>query len=160
MRNVRTTNVPFGGESVKTDSEEKECPFCPENGKVAIIAQTASRRTYAVKALVESEHEMRVAVGAYLAIPAEHHESYETLGYDFLQEVAELKRMLILKFDNEYFNMTADGGKKKEHMHYWLTQVQPGDQPWGLWTLREKYRDLANRFRVVSTRPRESRQGW
>lgn len=137
---------------MKTDSEGNECPFCPENGKVDIIARSASGLTYAVKVLVRRDRGLRPAKGAYFVIPVEHHEDYSTLQFDFLREVAELKKTMSLSFDNEGFNMTKQGGREIEHLHYWLMQVHSGDPAYGLFKLREMHRDLLRERRAAESR--------
>lgn len=141
---------------MKTDSNGNECPFCPDNGKVNIIAYSASGLTYIAKVLVRTDRGMVPAKGAYFVIPVEHHEDYSTLEYDFLKEVAELKSSQKLSFDNEGFNLTTKGGRQIEHMHYWLMKAHPHDQPLGLHTLRERHRELLRERRAAESR----RRGW
>lgn len=137
---------------MKTDSKGEECPFCPENDKVEIIARSASRLTYACKVLIRTDRGMVAAKGAYFVIPVEHHLDYSTLEFDFLREVAELKQTMKLSFDNEGFNMTAKGGRVIEHMHYWLMKAQTHDQPLGLYTLRERHYELLRERRAAESR--------
>lgn len=141
---------------MKTDSSGNECPFCPDNGKVNVIAYSASGLTYIAKVLVRTDRGMVAAKGAYFVIPAEHHADYSTLDFDFLKEVAELKDSVGLSFDNEGFNLTTKGGRQIEHLHYWLMKTHPHDQPLGLHTLRERHRELLRERRAAESR----RRGW
>lgn len=137
---------------MKTDSEGNECPFCPENGKMNIIAYSASGLSYITKVLVRTDRGMVPAKGAYFVIPTAHCADYSELGFDFLKEVTELKRGQKLSFDNEGFNMTVKGGRKVEHLHYWLMKVHRRDQPFGLFALREKHRDLLRERQAAESR--------
>jgi hypothetical protein len=137
---------------VKTDSEGNECPFCVENEKMDVIAYSASGRTYIAKVKIMTDRGM-VALGrAYFVIPVEHHVDYSTLGFDFLKEVTELKNGLKLSFDNEGFNLTKKGGRQKEHLHYWMMNAHQHDQPLGLYTLRERHRELLKLQRAAESR--------
>jgi hypothetical protein len=141
---------------VKTDSQGNECPFCPENGKMDIIARSASGQTYVAKVRIRTDSGMAAASGAYFVLPVEHHTEYSTLDFDFLKEVSELKSILGLSFDNEGFNLTVKGGRQIEHLHYWMMKVHPHDPPLGLHTLRARYREI-----VIERRAAEShRRGW
>jgi len=132
------------------------CPFCPDNGMVDITARSKSGRTFIAKVLVRTDRGMVPARGAYFVIPVEHHIDYSTLDFDFLKEVAELKEVVGLSFDNEGFNLTTKGGRQIEHLHYWLMKAHPHDQPLGLHTLRQRHRELLTERRAAESR----RRGW
>lgn len=116
-----------------------DCPFCPENGRLSIIRESPSGNTCFVQVLVPHDGEMVLAEGAFFVLPTEHFRPRDDMPFDFLHEVNWHVRTSGLVFDNGGFNYTMSGGAKiLDHAHYWLIQVQDGDDQLGLYGLRVK----------------------
>lgn len=121
--------------------QEPGCVFCLTNGKLDVIRASRSGNTLFVQVKVGHGDDFVPASGAYFVLPTGHYKPDEYMPFDFLHEVNWHKRVSGLVFDNGGFNYTKAGGAKiLDHAHYWLMQVQPGDEAMGLYTLREKVR--------------------
>jgi hypothetical protein len=88
------------------------------------------------------------AAGAYFVLPIGHYGPADDLPFDFWSEVNWHIRESGMTFDNDGVNRTKAGGAiVLAHLHYWLMQVQPGEPPFGIYTLRAVYRQVMKRLK-------------
>jgi diadenosine tetraphosphate (Ap4A) HIT family hydrolase len=99
----------------------QNCPFCIENGKVAIIEQTAIAYLVAV-----IDNEGRILTGRYLIIPKRHVESVFDLPDNWqvsvrrlLKQVPEVKSGVPF---NLSYNQGRAAGQRIAHVHAWVVQ--------------------------------------
>lgn len=92
---------------------EPDCPFCPDNGKVKIIAEDGD--VYLVESLTP---------GRYLIVPMEHATSVDELPYDFMGSVSNLLGHVPWPTPGVAYNLSANFGKAagqtKDHLHMWV----------------------------------------
>lgn len=95
------------------------CPFCPENGKVVIIAQ--DERGYLVQAI---GRQGVVMPGCYLIIPKEHAESLLGLPEEWQAAVNYLLSCVPGMTRESQFNLSYnlghDAGQRVGHIHAWV----------------------------------------
>ncbi len=121
--------------------QEQGCTFCLATGRLQVIRVSKSGNTVFAQVRVQRGDDFVLAPGAYFVLPVGHYKPDEDMPFDFLHEVNWHKRVSGLVFDNGGFNYTKAGGAKiLDHAHWWLMQVQIGDDPLGLYSLREKAR--------------------
>jgi hypothetical protein len=127
--------------ATRTSLHDPGCTFCPDNGKIKILQTSPSGNTVFVQTMVKEGGVFVPATGAYFVIPVGHYAPSAELPFDFWNEINWHIRESGMVFDNDNVNRTREGGAViVEHLHYWLIQVQPGDKPMGLYTLRKKVR--------------------
>lgn len=135
-------------------------PLCRKNGKLNIIRTSPSGNTHFVQVLLKGDKGMVPAPGAYFVLPDECYLPDTDMPFDFLHEVNWHKRASGMVFDNGGFNYTKEGGGLLPHAHFWLMQVQPGDKPRGLYTLRTDYRQQAVELAEARNALSRRRTGW
>jgi len=93
-----------------------ECPFCPENGKVEVVAEVEAAYLCEVKNGPLPE--------CYFIIPKQHMESIELLPDDWQRQMNRLLRQIPWWFAGADFNISINVGRKAgqrvKHLHFWV----------------------------------------
>ena len=139
---------------------EPGAPLCYKNGKLDVIRTSPSGNTVFVQVLLNQDGAMVPAPGAYLVLPVKCYRADQNMPFDFLREVNWHKAQSGMTFDNGGFNYTTPGGATFEHAHYWLMLVQPGDEAFGLYGLRGKYRTIVRSLAEANRKLSLRRSGW
>lgn len=136
--------------ATRTPLHDPDCTFCRDNGKIKVLQTSPSGNTVFVQTMVKEGDVFVPAEGAYFVMPVGHYAPSDELPFDFWNEINWHIRESKMVFDNDNVNRTKKGGAViVEHLHYWLIQVQPGDKPMGLYTLRKEMRNLRAKMRKI-----------
>jgi hypothetical protein len=112
---------------------DPNCPLCPDNGKVNILASTQD--AYIVQAVRDGEP----LDGAYLLVPNKH---TPVMPMWLIGQLYQLADRLDLEFDNISINLSKNGGKTLEHFHAWLL-IRDDDTRLGMHGLIERNEELS-----------------
>lgn len=96
----------------------RDCPFCKENGKVSILAETE------VAYLIQVRNESVPLTGAYLIIPLDHHEVPERLSVYCRHHVDALCQYIPEVRRSAHYNINLNigrgAGQRLAHLHFWV----------------------------------------
>ena len=101
------------------------CPFCPENGKVAILATAAvGKNWYYLVKVVSAEPNQH-----YLIIPSHHIEHFTELDDGCMMAIKKLVRFIPWYTEETPLNLALNqyelAGQRVPHLHWWV--VYRGD---------------------------------
>lgn len=100
------------------------CPFCPSNGRVAVVRISTRGRYYLIKVVGATPNEH------YLVIPVSHMEHFMELDDDWFAALKELVRFVPWYTDMMPLNLSLNqykmAGQRVAHIHWWIVYRADG----------------------------------